>query len=119
VFLLPPMIHLPPLLVFMRIRIGILLAYLLLGCILLEDVQPYFDGLQWMEMCESKVENSEKEGKKESEPDDEWKEFKNRHAGLILQDLVATAHWSRALADAEMIPAATYRTIFSPPPNRV
>ncbi|HAD13228.1 MAG TPA: hypothetical protein DCF33_12425 [Saprospirales bacterium] len=103
----------------MRIRIGILLAYLLLGCILMEDIQPYFSGLQWMEMCESKVENSEKEGKKEGESDDEWKEFKNRQAVFILQDLAAAAHWSSAIADAETIPAAAYRTIFSPPPNRV
>ncbi|MBL7806507.1 MAG: hypothetical protein JNN28_01760 [Saprospiraceae bacterium] len=103
----------------MRIRIGIIAAYLLLGCILFEDAQPYFAGLQWMEMCESKVENSEKDGKKEGELDDEWKDFKDRHTGFVLQDFAVTAHWTSVLADADLMPAATYRSIFSPPPNWV
>ncbi|MBN8680262.1 MAG: hypothetical protein J0M29_18700 [Chitinophagales bacterium] len=103
----------------MRIGIGIIVAYLLLGCILLEDAQPYFAGTTWMEMYESKVEHSEKDEKKETEADDDWNEFKDRHAVVILQDVAVASHWSSVLAEAVLISSDAFCTIFSPPPNQV
>lgn len=103
----------------MRIRIGILLAYLLLGCILLEDALPYFADSNLMEICESKAETGEKEGKKEKELESEWNEAKDRHHAESIPDFSFLIHPGSILADSEEIPDSAHRSIFSPPPNEV
>jgi len=101
----------------MRIRIGIILAYLLLGCILLEDALPYFAEACQIEMCEAKTESGEKDTKKEKELEDEWKEVKDRlHPDRLLNHFVLI-HNGSILADAEEIPDSANQSIFSPPPN--
>lgn len=101
----------------MRTRIGIILAYLLLGCILLEDVMPYFAESSVLEMCEPKAESEEKEAKKEKEAGDEWKEPKERFAAARLCVASFLSHSGIFLANSEAIPDSAHQSIFSPPPE--
>jgi hypothetical protein len=101
----------------MRTRIGILLAYLLLGCILLEDVMPYFAESSVWEMCESKAESEEKEAKKEKESGEEWKESKERFAAARFCFASFLSHSGGLLAGSEAIPDSAHPSIFSPPPE--
>ncbi len=103
----------------MRIRIGIIMAYLLLGCILLEDALPYFAKSNMMEMCESKTETGEKDSKKEKELENEWKEVKDRFHTDNSFNFSFWAHPGSLSADSDKIPDSAHLSIFSPPPNRV
>ena len=103
----------------MRIRIGIMLAYLLLGCILLEDALPYFAKSNTMEMCECKTENNEKEGKQKKELEDEWLAFKDKFESSSKCFIPFLIHPGSINADSEEIPDSAHQSIFSPPPNRV
>ncbi|MFN0033492.1 MAG: hypothetical protein ACKVUS_00410 [Saprospiraceae bacterium] len=103
----------------MRIRIGIIVAYLLLGCILMEDALPCFADSNLMEMCESKTENGEKEAKKEKEIKDELNEAKERVHAASLRTFSFLVHPGSLFADSEEIPDSAHRSIFSPPPNEV
>ncbi|MBC7776667.1 MAG: hypothetical protein H7246_14635 [Phycisphaerae bacterium] len=102
----------------MRIRIGILLTYLLLGCILLEDALPYFAKSNLMEMCESKTETGEKEGKKSKELENEWNEAKDRLHDENVLEYAFLIHPGSIFADSDEIPDSPYQSIFSPPPDR-
>ncbi len=101
----------------MRIRIGIIMAYLLLGCILLEDALPYFAKSNTMELCECKTESEEKESKKLFE--DDWKEVKDKYNAASFQAFTVLIHPGSLTADSEEIPDSAHQSIFSPPPNRV
>lgn len=103
----------------MRIRIGIILAYLLLVCILVEDALPYFAESNTMEMCEFKSESESNELQKEKEQGSDWKDFREK---VLAPDLMAYASWihpGSLFADSEMIPDSAHQSIFSPPPNKV
>lgn len=100
----------------MRIRIGIIMAYLLLGCILLEDALPYFAKSNTMELCESKTESEVKECKKVLE--DDWKVVKDKFNAASLQAFAVLIHPGSLTADSEEIPDSAHQTIFSPPPNQ-
>ena len=102
----------------MRIRIGIIMAYLLLGCILLEDALPYFAKMNTMEMCESKTETGEKEGKKEKNIEDEWKELKEKLQLGNFHDASFLSHPGSLQTDSDEIPDSVHQSIFSPPPKR-
>lgn len=103
----------------MRTRIGIMVAYLLLGCILLEDALPCFAKSNLMEMCESKTEKSEKETKSEKEIKDELSEAKERFHSTNLRISSFLIHPGSIFTDSEEIPDSAHRSIFSPPPERV
>lgn len=103
----------------MRIRIGIIMAYLLLGCILLEDVMPYFGQTSLMEMCESKTESEVKESKKEKEIGEDWKDVKDKHHFAKLQQFTLLIVAGSLFVDSEAIPDSAHQSIFSPPPNLV
>ena len=102
----------------MRIRIGIIVAYLLLGCILLEDALPYFADSNTIEMCESKTESSEKETKKEKELEDEWLVFKEKLPVVGATLSILLIHPGSILADSDVIPDSAHQSIFTPPPDR-
>jgi len=102
----------------MRIRIGIIMAYLLLGCILLEDALPYFAKSNMMEMCESNTENGEKDTKKGKEIEDEWNQVKDRFPVENVSLFSFLIHPGSILADSDEIPDSAHQSIFSPPPNR-
>lgn len=101
----------------MRIRIGIILAYLLLGCILLEDALPYFGHANMIEMYEAKTESGEKDSKKEIE--DEWKEVSDKFPAIRSFDGTFLMHLGSIYADSDIIPDSAHQSIFSPPPDRV
>ncbi len=103
----------------MRIRIGILMAYLLLGCILLEDALPYFAKSNTMEMCESKTESGEKDAKKEKELENEWNDTKERFHPESVINYSFLIHPGSILADSDEIPDSAHQSIFSPPPDLV
>ena len=103
----------------MRIRIGIIMAYLLLGCILLEDALPYFADLNTMEMCESKTENGEKDSKKEKEFENEWNVVKERFHADFAHDFSFLTYSGSLSVDSDKIPDSAHQSIFSPPPDRV
>ncbi len=103
----------------MRIRIGIIMAYLLLGCILLEDALPYFAESNKMEMCESKSENGDKKSKKEKETEEEWKEAKAKFNPSNAHLCSFLIHSGSLSADSDDIPDSAHQSIFSPPPNEV
>ena len=100
----------------MRLRIGIILAYLLLGCILLEDALPYFADSNMMQLCESKSESEEKDSKKEIE--DTWKEVKERLQPSYLYYHDSLMHLGSIFADSDEILDSAHQSIFSPPPDR-
>ena len=102
----------------MRIRIGIIMAYLLLGCILLEDALPYFAKSNLMEMYESNIETGEKDTKKEKEIEDEWSHIKDR---LLVESICHFSflnHPGSILADSDVIPQSAYLSVFTPPPDK-
>ena len=103
----------------MRIRIGIIMAYLLLGCILLEVALPYIAKSNRMEMCERKKESVEKDGKKEKELEDECKEVKEKFRAARFHSFSFLTHPGSLFADSEKIPDSAHQSIFSPPPNWV
>ena len=102
----------------MRIRIGIIMAYLLLGCILLEDALPYFAHSIMMEICESNTENGEKDTKKGKEIEDELSQVKDRFPVENGSPFSFLLHPGSILADSDEIPDSAHQSIFSPPPNR-
>jgi hypothetical protein len=103
----------------MRIRIGIIMAYLLLGCLLLEDALPYFAMSNTMEMSESKTESGEKDTQKEKEIEDESNEVKDMfHFDSICYFSFVTRP-GNILADSDEIPDSANQSIFSPPPDLV
>lgn len=102
----------------MRIRIGIFLAYLLLGCILLEDALPYFAEMNTMEMYEAKTETGEKDGKKEKKIEKEWKVLKEKLQLGNFYDGSFLTHPGSLHADSDAIPDSEHQSIFSPPPDR-
>lgn len=101
----------------MRIRIGIIMAYLLLGCILLEDALPYFANMNTIEMYEAKTESGEKDSKKEIE--DEWKELNDKLPSVKFFEPTFLMHRGSIFADSDIIPDSAHQSIFSPPPDRV
>ena len=101
----------------MRIRIGIILAYLLLGCILLEDALPYLGHANLMEIYEAKTESGEKDSKKEIE--DEWKELNDKLPSVKFFEPVFLMHGGSISANSDIIPDSAHQSIFSPPPDRV
>jgi hypothetical protein len=101
----------------MRIRIGIIMTYLLLGCLILEDALPYFAMSNMMEMSESNIESSEKDTKKEKEIEFESKAVKDMfHFDSICYFSFLT-HPGSILADSDEIPDSVNQSIFSPPPD--
>ena len=102
----------------MRIRIGIFLAYLLLGCILLEDALPYFAEMKAMKMYEAKTESGEKEGKKEKKIEDECKELKEKLQLANFQDSSFLTYPGSLHTVSDEIPDSEHQSIFSPPPDR-
>lgn len=104
----------------MRTRIGILVAYLLLGCILLEDAFPYFASMDTHTLCEAKTESEEKEAKKEKETVDEWSDAKERLQTSPYRAFACFLnHEGSLIADSDEIPDSAHQRIFSPPPERV
>jgi hypothetical protein len=101
----------------MRIRIGIIMAYLLLGCLLLEDALPYFAKTNMMEMYESNAENGEKDTQKEKEIEDEWSQVKDRHLELGIRNYSFLNHPGSILADSEVIPDSAHLSVYTPPPD--
>jgi hypothetical protein len=102
----------------MRTRIGIIAAYLLLGCILLEDAFPYFACSDTITFCEAKTESEEKEAKKETS--DEWSEAKERLQSASCPAFASFQfHTGSLMADSDEIPDSAHQSIFSPPPEQV
>jgi len=102
----------------MRIRIGIIMAYLLLGCILLEEALPYFAKSNTMEMYASNAENGEKDTKKDKEIEDDWSQVKERFRFECLAQISFLNHSGCTLADSDEIPDSAQLSVFSPPPDR-
>jgi hypothetical protein len=102
----------------MRIRIGIIMAYLLLGCLLMEEALPYFAESNMMEMYESNAENGEKDTKKEKEIEDEWSQVKDRHPFINIRSFSFLNHPGSILADSEVIPDSVHLSVYTPPPDR-
>lgn len=103
----------------MRTQIGIIVAYLLLGCILLEDALPYFAESNLMEMCETKAESGEKESKKEKEVEDDLSSPSKERLPQTEERTALTVLLNGSIsADSEKIPDSAHRSIFSPPPER-
>jgi len=92
------------------------MAYLLLGCILLEDALPYFADSYRLQLSESKSESEEKDSKKDIE--DTWKEVRERLQASYLYYPDSLMHPGSILADSDEIPDSAHQSIFSPPPDR-
>lgn len=94
------------------------MAYLLLGCILLEDALPFFADANLIEFCDSKTENSEKEGKQKKGIGEDEILFKERLEMSSLLHAAFFVHPGSITADSDEIPDSANQSIFSPPPNR-
>jgi hypothetical protein len=94
------------------------MAYLLLGCLLLEDALPYFAKSNRMEIYESNVEGEGKETKKEKELEDEWSQVKDRLQVLSICNFSFSSHPGSIMADPEVIPDSAHLSVYSPPPDR-
>jgi hypothetical protein len=101
----------------MRIRIGIIMAYLLLGCLLLEDALPYFGKSNIMEMYQLNAEGGEKDSKKEKEIEDEWSQTKDRLQFESICNFSFSNHPGGILTDSEVIPDSAHLSVYSPPPD--
>lgn len=106
-------------LILMRIRTGVILAYLLLSCILLEDALPYFAQANKMECFEYKSDGNTKESKKQKDFEDEIKLVHERFSFESLLPVLETETNEVIHVAFERIPDSIKLGIFSPPPNQV
>jgi len=103
----------------MRIRIGIFMAYLLLGCILLENALPCIAHSMLMEVCESTSEKGENTTKTERDIEADLSHvsvgFRNRQFPVVS---ILNAPDSILAASDEILDSACL-SVFSPPPDKV
>ena len=101
----------------MHFRTGVILVYLLLGCILMEDALPYFAQANQMECFEYKADGS-KDGKKQKDFEEEFKLFHEKFGFDALLSGIETESKVLVSPLSERIPDSAHLTIFAPPPNQ-
>lgn len=102
----------------MNTRFGILLFYLLMCCVTLQQVFPWTVQGDQIEFCENAPENESPDSKGKKESFNEWKTFRDGDFAEVLSTLGLLAHNSDPATDSDIIPDSAFRSIFSPPPNK-
>lgn len=102
----------------MNTRFGILLFYLLMCCVTLQQIIPLTVQGEHIEFCENTPENEGPDSKGKKESFNEWKTFRDGAFAEAVDNIWLLTYNSNPAADSETIPDSACRSIFSPPPNQ-